>query len=183
MCERRKKIAELLSSVCTSGVYTLKFHFLDRVMNDDRKVQDMSVLGSSGYEQFQVHMKRAYRASSKRVATRMKATVMLIKRQHRSKRYKMHTELRSTSQHLVPRIFFNCIGEGVGLLKSIWNVGLNEILRFVASVGMENERNEKVKHHCTCFQITAMMYWLTGWKRDSNIKALNRLIDAFICLY
>lgn len=75
-CEFKKEFAEFFSSVYTSGVYIISFHFPDHLLEDTRRFGDASVLDASVYEQYDGHIKKVYRRSSNRQATGVQYKVM-----------------------------------------------------------------------------------------------------------
>lgn len=71
VCEFKKKVVELFYSACTSRVYTMKVHVLNHLLKDVRRYVDILFLSASGYEQYEVHIKKAFRGSSRRQSTGM----------------------------------------------------------------------------------------------------------------
>lgn len=65
MRDFKKTFLELFSPVCTSRVYTVEFHLLDHLVEYIKKVWHILVLDTSTYDQFNVHIKTAYRGSSR----------------------------------------------------------------------------------------------------------------------
>lgn len=76
----------------------MKFHFKYHLVENVRKSGDISVLDGFFYEQFNDYIKRSYRGSSRKQATRMQDTLMLMERQQRSERSKMSAEIGSSSR-------------------------------------------------------------------------------------
>lgn len=70
-------------SVCRSGVYKIKFHLLDSLMEDIKRLAERSVSGASVYEEFNVFIKKAYQGSFRRRATFMQDTIRLMKQKQR----------------------------------------------------------------------------------------------------
>lgn len=59
MCEFKFLVLYLFSSLCISGVYTMKHHFLDRLAGDFRRFGYKSVLDASDYEKFNTRIKKS----------------------------------------------------------------------------------------------------------------------------
>lgn len=93
--EFKKKVMELRSSVRTSTVYKMKFHLLDHFVQEVRSFGNISVLDASNYEKLSVHIKRVCQGLSRRPATRIRETGMLMKRLRRDEQCTMISELRS----------------------------------------------------------------------------------------
>lgn len=138
----RKEVTELSSTVCTLGGNTIKFHFLYRLMEDDRRFGDVSFLELSAYGQFTVHIKRAYQGSSMRFAARIQETVMYMERQRSGEQHAMSTEPMTSSQSIVHLMFSRCMEEGGRLLQPIWSVCLDDTVGYVARVGIEKDSNK-----------------------------------------
>lgn len=92
----------------------MKLHFLDHMVDDVRGFEDISVLDASAYEQFNVHMERADRGSSRRRATPTQETVVLMELQGTVEQDTTSTEVRSSTQSVVHRRFSECMGKGGG---------------------------------------------------------------------
>lgn len=60
---------------CEVGLYTLKLHFLDHVVDDLERFGSMKLLNSSSFEIVNVHIKLAYRSTSQRQSSRLQETV------------------------------------------------------------------------------------------------------------
>lgn len=80
--EFKRELVERFDDHCESGLYTLKFHLLDHMVEDIRKFGTLSVLDGSPFEHFNVHIKQAYRKTSQRRSTRMMETVGVIERRY-----------------------------------------------------------------------------------------------------
>lgn len=66
------------SSVCTSELYTLRFHFLDHLVEDFRSLKNILVLAVFVNEQVNERINNTYRGYSLKRATHMtKRTVMM----------------------------------------------------------------------------------------------------------
>lgn len=65
MSSFKTEFVALLSSMSASGLFTMKCHSLDHLVEDDWKLRDISVLDLIIYRQFNIHIKRAYRRLSK----------------------------------------------------------------------------------------------------------------------
>lgn len=89
--ELKKKIVELFSSISTSCLLPIKFHFLDHIKKEIRTFGDISVLVASAYEQCTVHMKRAWQESSMVRAKRMPDTVMFTERRRTDEPHTLST--------------------------------------------------------------------------------------------
>lgn len=63
---------------CETGFYTLKFHFLDYLVENLESFGNLETLGASPYERFNVHIKRAYRITSQRWVSGMLELVEVI---------------------------------------------------------------------------------------------------------
>lgn len=86
----------MFSLVCTSGLYTMKLYMLHHLLEDVSSFGNMSVLEAAVYKQFDVHIKRAYQGSSRRCATDMENTEMLMERQQPDTQHTLFTEVRSS---------------------------------------------------------------------------------------
>lgn len=95
--EFKTKVVELFSFFCTSVQYTVRFYFLDHLMEDFRSFENISVFDASDYELFNVHTERAYRWLSKTRATRLQETAMLMEPQRKGKQHAMSTDVESSS--------------------------------------------------------------------------------------
>ena len=76
----------VFSSNVENGLFTLKFHLLDHLVEDLRNFGSLDVLSASPYEYYNAVFKRHYRETSKRRATAMEETVNRLGTddQHRS---------------------------------------------------------------------------------------------------
>lgn len=65
-------------SVCTYGLFTLKFYILNHVIQDISRIGSISALDALPYKQFNTVIKTAYRHTSRRRAARMDETVFCL---------------------------------------------------------------------------------------------------------
>lgn len=65
---------------CDFGLYTLKYPLLDQVVEYIIIFEALSVLDSRAYEQFNVHMKQAFRTTSRGRRTQIKETVHMMEK-------------------------------------------------------------------------------------------------------
>lgn len=75
-----KILAETLADHCSSGLYNVKYHQSDQIMEDIRRLGTPSVLDSSPYENFILHTRQAYNKTSQRRRTLMTETVSVMDR-------------------------------------------------------------------------------------------------------
>ena len=66
----KTKMVGLFHDCCPNGLGTLKFHLFDHIVDDIRRFGTISVLSASPFEHFNLHIKSAYRSTSKRLLTR-----------------------------------------------------------------------------------------------------------------
>lgn len=83
MCALRNRLWKFFCSVLTSKFYAMKLHLLYHLLNEARRPADIFPMNASVYEQFNVHIRNAYRGLSRRRGARMQETVCLIERQQR----------------------------------------------------------------------------------------------------
>lgn len=98
---------ELFSSESTSRVYMMNFHILDSWAENFRGFQDTVVLDTSFLEQFEVHIKKSYRGSSRRQETRMQETVMFMKQLQSCERPGKFSKVESSLQKVAERTASN----------------------------------------------------------------------------
>lgn len=60
---------------CDSGIYALKLHLLDHMVEDMRRSATLNMLDASPFERFNVYVKLANRQTSQRPRTHMTVTV------------------------------------------------------------------------------------------------------------
>lgn len=82
-------------SVCTSGEYTMKFHFPKHVGENIRMFGDILVLDASVGNHFSVYIEKAYRGSPRMLIDCIQDTSMLIGRQERTVGLRTSTKVRS----------------------------------------------------------------------------------------
>ena len=63
---------------CETGLSTLKYHLLDHLVTDLERFGSIRVLSASPFEHFNLHIKKAYGASSKRILTRTSETATIL---------------------------------------------------------------------------------------------------------
>lgn len=83
--------------MCTSGLYKIELQILDHLVEDIKRFWDIFVSEASVYEQFNVHIRKAHRRSSRRRATRMQETDKLMEEQEEGERPTVYTEEGSSS--------------------------------------------------------------------------------------
>lgn len=64
----------------------MKLHWLNTFLENIRKLEKISILDVSAYEQTSFHIKRAYRGAFRKTTTRMKRTGMTMGRRPRIER-------------------------------------------------------------------------------------------------
>lgn len=103
----------------------MKFHSQDNLAKVVRKFGNVFVLVASAHVQFNFHMKRADRGSSRRSETRMQEIVMFIQRPKRGEQHKTSTEVGSSSRSVVNRRSPEFMEENYGSLQPIRSVCLD----------------------------------------------------------
>lgn len=76
-------------------------------------------MNATTYEQFYAHIKWAYRGPSRRPATRMQGTEMLLERQREDEQCTVCAEVKSSLQVVVRRRSSNSMKEGGWLVLPI----------------------------------------------------------------
>jgi len=74
----KKTVMQFYGKYCEKGLFTLKFHLLDHMVEDMRKFGTLSVLDASAYEHFNTDIKAAVRRTSQRSQYRMDETVAVL---------------------------------------------------------------------------------------------------------
>lgn len=75
----------------------------------------------------------------------MQKIVILMERKRTDKRHKISTQIGSSLQNVIHRRSSEYFEEGGGFVQPIWTVCMDEMVRFVASAGIEGERSESMK--------------------------------------
>lgn len=83
-----------------------------------RRFGNISVLGASACEKFNVHMKRAYGGTSRRRAARLQDLLMLMERKQRRKKHTMSSEVGTGSKRVILRSLTKFLKEGNGLVQT-----------------------------------------------------------------
>lgn len=71
-------VKELFDVPCQAGLYTLKFHMLDPVIEDMDRFGSLELLNSCAFERFKVQIKRAYRSMSQRPGSALEENVRFV---------------------------------------------------------------------------------------------------------
>lgn len=79
----RRTLLQTINEHCDSSLYTLKYHVLDHVVEYIQRFGTSSVLHSSPYEHFNVHIDQAYKRNLQRKRTKTIATVSLTERSYK----------------------------------------------------------------------------------------------------
>lgn len=66
---------DTFNAFCETGVFTVKFHVLDHVIEDSVYSRCLKLLSSSAHKQFTAHMKCAYRLTSQRRTSALEDTL------------------------------------------------------------------------------------------------------------
>jgi len=74
----KEAVIAFFGDYCDKGVFTLKFHLLDHMVDDLRRFGSLSVLDASAYEHFNTDIKSAVRRTSQRNQFRMDETVGVL---------------------------------------------------------------------------------------------------------
>lgn len=89
-------------------------------------------------------------------------------------------EVRSILQIVVHCREFECIGEAGGIVKPIWTLSVNGIVKCAAGGAKEAVKNEDVKPYSTSFENMVPKYWPNPWKRDYMNYDVLCLWETFI---
>lgn len=81
--EFERVLVETLDNNSDSSLYLLKYYSPNHTMVDIQKFETLSVLGSSRYEHFNVHMKQKFKIISYSRETRLMETVSVMKRSYK----------------------------------------------------------------------------------------------------
>lgn len=73
--EFKSVVEGAFASHCPSGLYTLKYHLLDHLVEDLERFGSISFMDAGPFEHFNVVIKQSYRMTSRRLTTRMDETV------------------------------------------------------------------------------------------------------------
>lgn len=100
----------MVSSVSASAIYIMKVHFLDHLLKDVKSFGDISPQDAFAHEEFNVYIKKALQRSSRRRASCMQKTVMLMERQRRGEQ-----QTTCTEKGVVREVGY------IGCPLSVWN--------------------------------------------------------------
>lgn len=90
---------------------------------------------------FNVYIRRTFRESSRKGITRMHVAVMLLKRQLGDEKRTISCKVRNKLQVVVHFRFFKCKEESWKLVRTVWSVCLNEIVKCLAAVCIGDDTN------------------------------------------
>jgi len=101
-CDKlRKKIKKwkdlykaFFEKYCDEGLFTLKYHLMDHLVDDLEKYTDLSFIASSPYEYFNTWIKNGYRETSKRIDSALEETVKVL--DHTIRSYKKEFDFKAS---------------------------------------------------------------------------------------
>lgn len=182
MCESKKNVVELFSSVSTSGLYMMRFYLPAHFLEHIRTFRVISVLDTTFHKQLNIHFKKVYWRSSERRAARMQETVKLMERQQISERPRMSTEIGSRLQSLLHRSPSKYVEGPVELVQLIWSVCLDVVVRCVVCDEKVENRNWNMRILLNKFSKQLIEGLVDLVKKDGRIKVEHGLWESFTCL-
>lgn len=68
----------VLAPYCPSGLFTVKFHFLNHLEKDSERFGSISSTNHRQFEQFSVNIRQSHRTKSRRVSTQLRGAVQIM---------------------------------------------------------------------------------------------------------
>lgn len=113
----KKEAVELYESYQASGMGTLKFHLLDHLVDDLRRMGGIHTLDAGLYEHSHARVKRWYNRTSKRRATAMSESMEILQR---SQAYEKQVKERRRKREVSAR---------VSLVRDGYSMSINELVQ------------------------------------------------------
>lgn len=108
--------------------------------------------------------------------------MMSMERQQTDERDRMSIEEAISLQSVVHRKCSKCMQGSGGLVQLLWIVALNKIVRYLASAGLEEERNERVTITLNRFSMRGVNVLAELVREKVQDPAVHRLFESSIFL-